>query len=577
MNSRKFLRSEYPVRPVSTLRELVHSSAALYKEQAAYLVKDTIGGDYRPVSFRQVANDMDYLGTALTDLGLSGKKISVIGESRYEWILTYLAVAAGVGVIVPIEKELHTPDIRHLLQRAKVSAIVYSDKMESIVEEASWGLENIDYRICMDPKERIGKGSEKILTLASLLKAGKDHLDQGNRHYLDASIDPSAMSILLFTSGTTGLSKGVMLSQQNILNNVINMSTFVNVNGMVGLSVLPMHHTYEMTCHILTSFYQGCTVAICEGLKYIQKNMVEAKASVMLGVPLIFESLHKRLWKQAEKTGKAEKLKKAIAVSNKLKLYNKGLAKNLFKEVHKTLGGEMKLLISGAAAIDPEVIEDFQAMGFTMFQGYGMTESSPIIAVNKDRCSKPSSVGPALPGTEIRIEDPDENGIGEVVTRSRSVMLGYYDNQAETDLVLKDGWLYTGDYGYLDEDKFLYITGRKKNVIVTKNGKNIFPEEVEFYLAKSEYISECVVYGVEEKETGETLVCADLFPDYPAIEESLGELGETELRKLLKEAIDKANGQMVPYKRVKRFDIRKTEFEKTATKKIKRHLAGHAE
>lgn len=578
MNSNKYRNEEYPIRQIADIRDLVSSSASLYQEQAAYLVKDTLGGEYRPISFRQVQEDMNGLGTALLELGLAGKKIAVIGESRYEWILTYLAVVSGVGVIVPIERELPTNDIRHLLQRAKASAVIYSEKLEAVVQEASWGLENIDYRISMDAT-LAGNNSDDstVLSFEALVKRGKESVEKGSRNYVDAPIDPAIMNILLFTSGTTGLSKGVMLSHNNITSNIMDLSHYVNVNGYTGLSVLPMHHTYEMTAHILTAFYQGCTVAICEGLKYIQKNMVESKASVMLGVPLIFESMHQRLWKQAEKTGKADKLRKAVNLSKKFKLYNTGIAKKLFKEVHKTLGGEMKLLVSGAAAIDPEVIEDFQAMGFTMIQGYGMTECSPIIAVNKDRYSKAAAAGLPLPNTEVKIVDPGEGGIGEIVCKSDSVMLGYYDNPEETNLVLQDGWLYTGDYGYIDDDGFVYITGRKKNVIVTKNGKNIFPEEVEFYLSKSEYIAECVVYGVEDKESGETVVCADLFPDYPAIEEVNAGLSETELRKLLKEAINKANAQMPSYKRVKRFDIRKTEFEKTATKKIKRHLAGHVE
>lgn len=578
MNSIKYRNEEYPIRQITDIKELVGSSASLYQEQAAYLVKDTLGGEYRPISFRQVLADMNAFGTALLELGLSGKKIAVIGESRYEWILTYLTAVSGVGVIVPIERELPTRDIRHLLQRAKASAIVYSEKMEAEIQEATWGLENIEYRISMD--EVLGCNEQResqVLCLPSLIKRGKELVEKGQRNYIDAPIDPAIMSILLFTSGTTGLSKGVMLSHNNIVSNIMELSRYVNVNGFVGLSVLPMHHTYEMTAHILSAFYQGCTVAICEGLKYIQKNLVESKANIMLGVPLIFESMHKRLWKQAEKTGKAEKLRKAVNLSKKFKLYNTGIAKKLFKEVHKTLGGEIKLLVSGAAAIDPEVIEDFQAMGLPMMQGYGMTECSPIIAVNKDRYSKAAAAGLALPNTEIKIVDPDENGIGEIICKSDSVMLGYYDNPEETSLVLQNGWLYTGDYGYMDDDGFLYITGRKKNVIVTKNGKNIFPEEVEFYLAKSNYIAECVVYGVEDKDSGETVVCADLFPDFPAIEEVRADLSEIELRKLLKDEVSVANGQMPAYKRVKRFDIRKTEFEKTATKKIKRHLAGHVE
>jgi long-chain acyl-CoA synthetase len=300
--------------------------------------------------------------------------------------------------------------------------------------------------------------------------------------------------------------------------------------------------------------------------------MIEAKVNVMLGVPLIFEAIYKRIWKQAEKSGKANKMRRAIALSKKLRLYNTGMAKRMFKEVHEAVGGHITLLISGAAAMDPEIIEDFFAMGFPMIQGYGMTECSPIITVNRDRYSKPASVGTPLPHTQIRIIEPDENGIGEIICKSDSVMLGYYDDPEETAKVLKEGWLYTGDYGYLDEDGYLYITGRKKNVIVTKNGKNIFPEEVEFHLGRSDYILESLVYGVDEQCGGETLVYAQIVPDYQAIEEDFGPLSEEEIRKLIKEEVDKANDMMPLYKRVRRFEIRKTEFEKTASRKIKRYV-----
>jgi len=246
--------------------------------------------------------------------------------------------------------------------------------------------------------------------------------------------------------------------------------------------------------------------------------------------------------------------------------------RKLFKAVHQAMGGHMQLFISGAAAIDPVVIEDFNAMGITMFQGYGMTENSPIIAVNKDRYFKPASVGLPMPGTEVRIIDPDENGVGEIICKGDSVMIGYYNDPEETAKVLVDGWLHTGDYGYFDEDGFLYITGRKKNVIVTKNGKNIFPEEVEFYLSKSEFIAEVVVWGLEDEKSGDTIVQAEIFPNFPAFEEKFGRVPEEEeLRRILKKEIDRINEQMPLYKRVKRFEIRREEFEKTTTKKIKRH------
>jgi len=571
MNSPRYKDAEYEVRPIRDLKDMVNSSVALYADRNAYLIKKAPGGPYIPVTFSQFKTDIDELGTALMDLGLTGKKIAVIGENRYEWVVTYFAVVNGVGVIVPLDRELPAQEIHNLMVRAEVSAIVYSSKVESVVEEAIRGIESIEYIISMDAPDHM----DNRLSLKRLQRTGKRLLLEGRRNYLDAEIDREAMCSLLFTSGTTGLAKGVMLSHKNLTANVYNMSKYVNVtNNMTGLSVLPMHHTYEMTCHIMTCIYQGCCVAFCEGLKYIVKNMAEAKATVMLGVPLIFESMHKKVWKKAEESGKAEKMRTAVQLAKKLEKFNIKAMKKLFKAVHQAMGGHMQLFISGAAAIDPVVIEDFNAMGVTMFQGYGMTENSPIIAVNKDRYFKPASVGLPMPGTEIRIIDPDENGVGEIICKGDSVMIGYYDNPEETAKVLVDGWLHTGDYGYFDEDGFLYITGRKKNVIVTKNGKNIFPEEVEFYLNKSDYIAEVLVWGLEDEKTGDTIVQAEIFPDFPALEEKFGRVPEEEeLRRILKKEIDRINEQMPLYKRVKRFEIRREEFEKTTTRKIKRHAA----
>lgn len=570
MNSSRFKDEEYVHRPISDLKDMIDTSAALFAGKNAFLVKNAPGGPYVPIKFSQLKTDIDELGTALMDLGLTGKKIAVIGENRYEWVITYLAVTNGVGVIVPLDRELPVEEIRNLMERAEVSAIVYSSKVRSVVEEAIKGVESIEYVISMDAPDH----TEGRLSLKKLQRTGKRLLLEEKRYFIDAEIDREAMCSLLFTSGTTGLAKGVMLSHKNISANVYNMSKYVDVsNNCTGLSVLPMHHTYELTCHIFTCLYQGCCIAICEGLKYIVKNMAEAQATVMLGVPLIFESMHKKVWKQAEASGKADKMRTAIQLSKTLEKFNIKSIKKLFKSVHQAMGGHMQMFISGAAAIDPAVIEDFNAMGFTMFQGYGMTENAPIIAVNKDRYYKSASVGLPMPGTEIKIVDQDENGIGEIICRGDSVMIGYYDNPEETARVLVDGWLHTGDYGYFDRDGFLYISGRKKNVIVTKNGKNIFPEEVEFYLSKSEYISEVVVWGIDDEKSGDTVVQAEIFPDYPAIEEKFGKIGEDELRKLLKKEIDETNEHMPLYKRVKRFEIREEEFEKTTTKKIKRYAS----
>jgi len=562
MNKRKYKNRLYEPRQVSDLKELINSSASLFSEKTAFFVKDAPGGDYRPVTFKKLKDDIDSLGTALIAMGLKGKKIALIGENSYEWVVTYCAVTNGTGVIVPLDRELPPSEINHLLIRSDASAVIYSNKVEDVIKKAVGGVVSL---------ERIINMTE----LSGLIEKGGNLITEGDLRFTGAEIDREALCSLLFTSGTMGLAKGVMLSHRNIALNVYNISKYVKIseNG-IGLSVLPMHHTYEMTCHIFTGLYQGVGIAICEGLKYITKNMAEIRVTVMLGVPLLFESMHKKIWRQAESSGNLEKLRKAVAISKKHKLYNHPwLVKKMFKSIHDATGGCIDLFIAGGAAIDPRVIEDFEAMGLHMMQGYGMTENSPLIAVNRDMFSKAASVGFPIPGTDVKIVDPDETGMGEIVCRGSSVMIGYYRNEEETAKALADGWLNTGDYGYFDKDGMLYVSGRKKNVIVTKNGKNIFPEEVEFYLTKSPYILEALVHGIMDDRSGDILVKAEIFPDYEIIAVEKGGLDGQALSSLIKEEIDKANEYMPLYKRVRRFDVRKTEFDKTTTRKIKRHTA----
>jgi len=562
MNKKKYKNYLYSMRPISDLRELINSSAALFAEKPSFYIKDKPGDAYRPVTFNKLKEDIDSLGTTFIDMGLKDKKIALIGENSYEWVVTYCAVANGAGVIVPLDRELHPSEIGNLLQRAGAVAVVCSKKMDDIVNEA---IKNIAFPI------------EKIIMnkLPALIEKGEELIFNGDNRFIDAEIDRGALCSLLFTSGTMGLAKGVMLSHENIASNVRNLSRCVNIGeGSVGLSVLPMHHSYEMTCHILGGLYQGVTITICEGLKYIAKNMAEIKATVMLGVPLVFESMHKKIWKQAEAAGKAGKMRKAIALSRFFKLYNyPGIVKKMFKDVHAATGGRINIFVVGGAAINPKVIEDFEAMGFPMIQGYGLTECSPIIATNRHKYSKSDSVGFAIPETEIRIDDPDETGMGEIACRSKSVMLGYYNDPEQTANVIRDGWLSTGDYGYFDSEGMLYISGRKKNVIVTKNGKNIFPEEVEFYLEQSPYILEVLVHGAEDGKSGDMVVKAEIFPDYETIKEEKGDLPGQGIEELIKAEVDNANELMPAYKRVKRFNVRETEFSKTTTRKIKRHNA----
>ena len=568
MNSKKYKDVLYRMRYINDLRDMVHSSAELYGEDTAFKVKDKPRGEYRPITFNQLKDDIDYLGTKLVEMGLKDKKVALIGENSYKWVVTYLAVANGTGIVVPLDKELTGIEIRNLLERADVDAIVFAGKMKKKLLAEIAELGDIGIKINMDAKEP----EEGVLVWDELLEEGKVLLEGGNKEFVEAVIDREKMCTLLFTSGTTGMSKGVMLSHKNISANVYNMSKYVNIRKPGGgLSVLPMHHTYELTCHVFTAIYQGVFVAICEGLRYIQPNLKESGASVMLGVPIVFETMHKKVWKQAEASGAADKMKKMMALSRKTKMFNKPtVMRKVFDKIHSSLGGNIDLFIAGGAAINPDVIRDYEALGIPMIQGYGMTENAPIIAVNKDYYSKADSVGMPLPGTEVKIIDQDEEGVGEIIVKGPSVMIGYYDNPEATAEVLKDGWLYTGDYGRFDEEGFLYICGRKKNVIVTKNGKNIFPEEIEALLMEQPFIEEVLVYGTIDKRDDDVIVRAEVYPNYDALKEQLGEITEDGIKDAIKIAIEDVNDQMPAYKRVKRFKLRDEEFEKTTTRKIKR-------
>jgi long-chain acyl-CoA synthetase len=425
--------------------------------------------------------------------------------------------------------------------------------------------------------------------IPSFIAKGEGLIRNGDDRFVHVEIDPSEMCALLFTSGTTGAAKGVMLSHANLVSNVTGMSAFVNASGMVALSVLPMHHALEFTCDILTALYQGCTVALCEGLRYIKRDLADSGAQVVIGVPLVFEKMHRNIMKTAERAGRYELLRGMI---NFAKLTGGNAPTRLmFRSVRRALGGRVKLFLVGGAPCDPAVISDFNAMGIRMIQGYGMTETSPIISVGKDRCSKDASVGMPLYGSFVQIDDADANGVGEIVIAGPSVMLGYYGDEAATEEAMPDGRLRTGDLGRFDDDGFLYITGRAKNVIVLKNGKNVYPEEVEYRLLKSHYIEEAVVsgapgvgsqaregHGENAKRTvpsvfaggGNVVVCAEIFPDADAMTRDFGAVSADDVSKVIDREVDKANASMPPHMRVTRVVLRAAPFEKTTTKKIRR-------
>lgn len=570
----------YEVRKIRSIKELMDTSAELYSDRTAFLYKPKGNDKYVPVTFRQFKADVDALGTALIDIGLKGGRVAIISENRYEWAVSYMAVVNGTGIVVPLDKELPENEIENLLIRSKADAVIFSDNLKNSVLNIAKRIDFIKHYIIMDDAaEKNGSDTSQqteLTELKELIEKGRKKVAEGCRDFIDAEIDTEALSILLFTSATTDTSKAVMLSHRNIAENLMAMSSMLNiVPDDVFLSVLPLHHTYENTCGFLCPHYRGAAVAYCEGLRHIVKNLQEAKATVMLGVPLIYESIYKRIWDQAAKNPKLlKKLKFGLKLSGFLRKFGINITKKLFAPIHNNFGGNIRIFISGAAGIDPEVARGFRNFGIHFVQGYGLTECSPIVALNRDVDFKDEAAGLPLPGLEVRIDGAGSDGVGEIVVKGPSVMMGYYEDPENTAEALKDGWFYTGDLGFIDDDGFVHITGRKKNVIVTKNGKNIYPEEVETLLNKSRYIKECIVFGKDDPVYGDIVVSATIVPEMEIIESEFEgrKPTEDEIREIIRKEVKEVNKSLVTYKYVKDFNIRYEEFEKTTTRKIKRYV-----
>ncbi len=565
-------------RPITDLKHMIATSAELYKERPAFLVKQSKGAPYTPVSYEHFMNDINALGTALLNRGMGGKHIGIIGENSYEWAVTYLAIVCGVGVVVPIDKELYEEDIRGILTDGEVSAVFFSDKISERIRSI-----DVNSARRMDMLVNISKADDRessrddVLTLEQLLSEGRNLLAEGNRDYLDAQIFRDEMAVLLFTSGTTGRSKGVMLSHWNLVENISLSITLMRIyNTDIFFSVLPLHHTYACTCDFLIPLYSGACVAHCEGLKYIQKNLVEVRPTMFLGVPLLYERLYKNIWKTTEQKGKAKKLKMAIALNRNLQRIGIDISHKLFKDILAVFGGRLRIMISGGAAINPGVIQGFRDFGINALQGYGLTECSPLGTLNPDNNPKNASVGKAFPQTEIRIDSPSEDGVGEICIRGEHVMLGYYKDKAATDQAIIDGWFHSGDLGFMDEDGYLYIAGRKKNVIITKNGKNVFPEELEEHILSLDLVEEVMVWADIAKDKDDTMIIATIVPNWDeaaAYIENCDKDDEETLRRLESifwEGIDAINNRMPLYKRIKRIVIKPEPFVKNTSTKIKR-------
>ncbi|MBR2523948.1 MAG: AMP-binding protein [Clostridiales bacterium] len=559
----------YDVTHITNLRDVIKTRLREFPQNPVFLHKPVRGGDYVAVSTEQYDHDIDSMGTALLSRVRKGARVAILSETRYEWYVSYLMTTNGVGCVVPIDKELHPEEIQNCLERAEADVLIFSKTKLKVVEEVYGTIPSLKLYICMDDID-----DSRFESFSKIHKEGEDLLAAGNRDYLDTPIDPEEMTILLFTSGTTAKSKAVMLCQRNICKNLEAMFSMLYIDrNDIFFSVLPLHHTYECTCGFLGQVYRGTTIAICEGLKYITSNIKEARPTCVLMVPVMLEMFYKAIMKNVNKDPKkAKKLKTGIKLSRFLMKLHIDVRKKLFKDIHEVFGGRIRLIILGGAPVNPDMLQFFQDIGFICVQGYGLTECAPILALNRDVDFKNNAAGLPLPGCDVKILNPDEDGIGEFIAKGDNVFLGYYkDDEATAAALDKDGYYHTGDLGYIDKDGFCIITGRKKNVIIAKNGKNVFPEEIEYLLSLSPYVAESVVSGVIDEVKDDTIIVATIFPDMEQVEAKLGENpSDSDIEALLKTVSEEVNEKLTNYKKIKKVVLRKTEFEKNTSKKIKR-------
>ena len=563
-------RKVYQSRPVKNYRELVEYSCSNYAKNIAYKYKKDYTAkdvEYIEKTYEQTGKDIKYLSTALLDMGLEKKRIALIGNNSYSWCISYLAITCGNMIVVPMDKALPDNEIENLIRRSESEVVIcdkkYIDNLERIKTENTNNLKTI---ICTEEIE-----DNRIIKIEDLLKKGKELIENGDTKYENIEIDENEMSIMLFTSGTTNEPKAVMLSQANICADLTDIASWVKIYDTdTLLSFLPIHHTFECTITFLYGFYSGATVAFCDGLKYIQKNLAEYKVSVFVAVPLVLETMYKKIQKAVEEQGKTKLINKMTKISNALLKCKIDIRKIVFKQILDNFGGNLRVVLYGAAPMNKETIIGFNNLGISLVQGYGLTETSPVISAETDKEKRPGSVGLALPSLQVKIEDKDENGEGEITVKGPVVMLGYYKNDEETNKVLKDGWFRTGDYGYIDDDGFIYITGRKKDIIVLRNGKNVYPQEIEFLINKIPYVAESLVYSRDKSKT-DTMLCAKIVYDKEHIKEFLGEKTEKEYKEIIWEEIKKINQTLPVFKHIKNITITTTPLAKTTTQKVKRY------
>lgn len=569
-------QKSYEATTYKTVKEIFLMAREKYSDNIFMLEKFTSKGEFTEITYKQYSDDVIALGTALINkYNLKDERIVIIGENTYNWYVSYMAVLCGVGLVVPVDKELPSNEIENVINRSRATAVIYSTKKKETIKKVEDKLPEVKYFIQMNSSdELVGRN----VGFNTILKQGKQMIKNKDNSFIDIQIDPEEFKVLIFTSGTTSNSKGVMISNKNLAQNVNAVSAYVPLKETDRFfSILPLHHTYESSIGYLLPVANGSSIVICEGLKHIVPNLKETKPTALLAVPLLVENLYKKINATIEKSGKDGIVNSMIHVTNALKGVGVDIKKKVFKEIYDNLGGNLNYIVSAAAPIDPKVGKWVQDIGINFLQGYGLTETAPIAALTPIYDPRVGSAGKAVICAELKIDNPNEKGEGEVLIKSETLMLGYYEDEEATKEAIEvndkgERWFHSGDIGYIDNDGFLYITGRIKNVIVTQNGKNIYPEEIELMLGNISEIKECMVYGKEQEGEKELTITVKVIPNYDEIEAKHGKkLSEEQIYNIIWEEIKNVNRQLTSYKAIKKLEIKKDEFIKTTTMKIKRY------
>ena len=564
---KKNYRKLYEAKEFKDIKEILYNSVKIYKDKIAFVIKHKENKEikYENITYPKLLEDVNSLGTSFYELGLKGKRIAIIGKNRYEWAISHFGALLGEIVSVPLDKDLQYDELENSLIRSKADCIIFDEKLKNTIDviKKNNNTQLTEY-ISMDKLD----GYKNI---EQLIKDGEKLIKSGKKDYINAKIDENKMNILLFTSGTTSKSKAVMLSQKNIASNIYAMQCVEDINcNDTNIAFLPFHHIFGSTCLIMM-VANGAKTVFPDGLRYIKQNLNEYKVTLFVGVPILVEAIYKTIMKEVEKQGKTKIIKGAIGVSNFLRKMNIDVRKKLFKQIIDALGGKLRFVISGGAPADPEIAKGFNDLGIKLVQGYGLSETAPVIAAENEKVIKPGSVGLPMLNDEVEIVNKDENGIGEIRVKGPNVMLGYYEVPELTAEVLKDGWFYTGDLGYIDKDGVLFITGRNKNMIVLKNGKKVFPEEIETLVNRIDLVEECMVFGLPDKDDkNDVKLSVKIVYNKDVAEEKYAGKSFDELYKFIWDKIKELNTSFPRYKHIQKLILTDKELIKTTTKKVKR-------